>query len=69
MQTDTIIRRIEVPGAGSRAVRVRAGELVRVVDVDGGQVGDVFAPGRHARPPVFACRLTLTVGDPAWRLA
>ncbi len=43
MQTDTIIRRIEVPGAGGGAVRVRAGELVRVVDVDGGQVGDVFA--------------------------
>ena len=43
MQTDTIIRRIEVPGGAGRAVRVRAGELVRVVDRDGGQVGDVFA--------------------------
>lgn len=43
MQTDTIIRRIEVPGGTGRAVRLRAGELVRVVDVAGGQVGDVFA--------------------------
>ena len=43
MQTDTIIRRVEVPGGAGRAVRVRAGELVRVVDVGGGQVGDVFA--------------------------
>jgi uncharacterized protein YcgI (DUF1989 family) len=54
MQTDTIIRRIEVPGGTGRAVRVRAGELVRVVDVEGGQVGDVFAftleaPDEHPR--------------------
>ena len=35
--------RIDVPGASGRAVRVRAGELVRIVDVAGGQVGDVFA--------------------------
>jgi uncharacterized protein YcgI (DUF1989 family) len=43
MQSDTITRRIEVPGGTGRAARVRAGELVRVVDVAGGQVGDVFA--------------------------
>jgi uncharacterized protein YcgI (DUF1989 family) len=43
MQTDTITRRIVVPGGTGRAVRVRAGELVRIVDVAGGQVGDVFA--------------------------
>ncbi|MEV6908548.1 urea carboxylase-associated family protein [Amycolatopsis sp. NPDC051071] len=33
----------EVPPGTGRAVRVAAGELVRVIDVDGGQVGDVFA--------------------------
>src|SRR5918997_4522488 len=43
MQTDTISRRIDVAGGTGGALRVRAGELVRVVDVDGGQVGDVFA--------------------------
>jgi uncharacterized protein YcgI (DUF1989 family) len=37
------MQRIEVPAASGRAVRVRAGELVRVVDIEGGQVGDVFA--------------------------
>jgi uncharacterized protein len=43
MQNDTITRRIEVPAGTGRAVHVRTGELVRVVDVDGGQVGDLFA--------------------------
>ncbi|WP_181776733.1 DUF1989 domain-containing protein [Amycolatopsis pittospori] len=33
----------EVPPGTARAVRVAAGELVRVIDVEGGQVGDVFA--------------------------
>jgi uncharacterized protein len=32
-----------VPAGGGRAVAVRAGQRVRVVDVEGGQVGDVFA--------------------------
>ncbi|MFJ4104312.1 DUF1989 domain-containing protein [Amycolatopsis japonica] len=35
--------RTEVPPGTGRAVRVAAGDLVRVIDVDGGQVGDVFA--------------------------
>ncbi|MBB5851077.1 DUF1989 domain-containing protein [Amycolatopsis umgeniensis] len=35
--------RTEVPPGTAKAVRVAAGELVRVIDVDGGQVGDVFA--------------------------
>ncbi|UUV30993.1 urea carboxylase-associated family protein [Amycolatopsis roodepoortensis] len=35
--------RTEVPPGTARAVRVAAGDLVRVIDVDGGQVGDVFA--------------------------
>jgi uncharacterized protein YcgI (DUF1989 family) len=44
--------RIVVPAGAGRAVLVREGERVRVVDVDGGQVGDVFAfvaqdPGEH----------------------
>jgi uncharacterized protein YcgI (DUF1989 family) len=77
MQTDTITRRIEVPGGTGRAVRVRAGELVRVVDVAGGQVGDVFAfaleaPDRHpgnehhsaAHTRAATSRLFPAVGEP-----
>ena len=32
-----------VPGGEARAVSVRAGQYVRVTDVEGGQVGDLFA--------------------------
>jgi uncharacterized protein YcgI (DUF1989 family) len=72
MQTDTIIRRVEVPGGAGRAVRVRAGELVRVVDIDGGQVGDVFAfaaatPDEHhsgAHTRAATSRLFPAVGEP-----
>ncbi|GAA1202490.1 DUF1989 domain-containing protein [Pseudonocardia alaniniphila] len=34
---------VEVPAGTGRAVRVAAGDRVRVIDPDGGQVGDVFA--------------------------
>jgi hypothetical protein len=34
---------VEVPAGTGRAVRVTAGDRVRVIDPDGGQVGDVFA--------------------------
>ncbi|MFF5264369.1 DUF1989 domain-containing protein [Actinomadura viridis] len=37
------IGRTVVPAGEGRAVRVRAGQRVRVVDVEGGQVGDLFA--------------------------
>ena len=35
--------RVVVPAGAGRAVRVRRGEHVRVIDVEGGQVGDLFA--------------------------
>ena len=35
--------RVVVPAGAGRAVRVRRGEYVRVIDVEGGQVGDLFA--------------------------
>lgn len=35
--------RIEVPAGAGRAVPVRAGQHIRVIDVEGGQVGDLFA--------------------------
>jgi uncharacterized protein YcgI (DUF1989 family) len=34
---------LEVPAGAGRAVGVRRGDRVRVIDVDGGQVGDLFA--------------------------
>jgi len=34
---------VDVPAGSGRAVTVRAGETVRVIDVEGGQVGDIFA--------------------------
>ncbi|WP_231514541.1 DUF1989 domain-containing protein [Mycobacterium sp. URHB0044] len=44
--------RVVVPAGAGRAVWVRRGERVRVIDVEGGQVADVFAfaaddPGEH----------------------
>ena len=46
MEATNIIGRtskIPVPASEARAVTVRAGQRVRVVDIEGGQVGDVFA--------------------------
>lgn len=37
------VHRIEVPAREGRALRVAAGQRLRVVDVEGRQVGDVFA--------------------------
>lgn len=37
------VQRIVVPAREGRAVRVAAGQLFRVVDLDGQQVGDLFA--------------------------
>jgi uncharacterized protein YcgI (DUF1989 family) len=34
---------VEVPAGAGRAVLVRRGEQMRIVDVEGGQVGDLFA--------------------------
>ena len=37
------MREVVVPAGEGRAVRIRHNEVFRVVDVDGGQVGDLFA--------------------------
>ena len=34
---------VEVPGYSGRSVHVRAGESVRITDIEGAQVGDMFA--------------------------
>ena len=64
-------RRIEIPARQGRAVRVEAGRSFRVVDVEGGQVADLFAfclddPGEylsaeHTRAQLF--RLFPRVGE------
>jgi uncharacterized protein len=43
MELTNATSRIVVPAGAGRAVWVRRGEQVRVIDVEGGQVGDVFA--------------------------
>ena len=37
------VARTVIPAGRARAVRVRRGELIRLVDLEGGQVGDLFA--------------------------
>src|SRR5947207_15220514 len=61
-----------VPGGQGRAVVVRQGQYVRVVDVEGGQVGDLFAfaaadPGEFAsagHTRLAISRLFPRPGDP-----
>ena len=43
MEATNSISRTVVPAGAGRAVTLRAGQQVRLVDVEGGQVGDVFA--------------------------
>ncbi len=53
MEDDVVSESVLVPPGEGRAVLVREGHHVRVVDVEGGQVGDLFAvaaadPGEYA---------------------
>jgi len=67
----SITQRIVVPAGEGRAARVRAGESSRVVDISGGQVGDLFAfvdgatseymSAEHTRPSIR--RLFPIAGD------
>ncbi|NED97901.1 urea carboxylase-associated family protein [Phytoactinopolyspora alkaliphila] len=47
MTSNALINQIEVPARQARVVELAAGESARIVDVEGGQVGDVFAFNRH----------------------
>jgi uncharacterized protein YcgI (DUF1989 family) len=52
-EDEAVIESVLVPPSEGRAVLVREGQHVRVVDVEGGQVGDLFAvavadPGEYA---------------------
>jgi uncharacterized protein len=67
------MRNVVVPAGEGRAVRVREGELVRIIDVFGGQVGDLFVfvdgqmseymSAEHTRPSIR--RLFPAPGDVA----
>lgn len=67
-----MVESVRVPGGEGRAVVVRQGQHVRVVDVEGGQVGDLFAfavadPGEFAsagHTRVAIGRLFPRPGDP-----
>src|SRR5260370_22004296 len=62
---------VVVPGGGGRAVWVRYGEHLRIVDVEGGQVGDLFAfagadPGEYlsaSHTRTSASRLFPRIGE------
>lgn len=66
-------RRVAVPAGEGRAVRVREGERVRIIDLFGGQVGDLFVfvdgqnseymSAEHTRPSIR--RLFPVPGDVA----
>ncbi|WP_169947468.1 DUF1989 domain-containing protein [Microbispora sp. H11081] len=72
MDSITVAERTVVPAREARAVRVPKGRRVSVVDLEGGQVGDVFAfaaddvtehlSASHTRSSTN--RLFPTVGDP-----
>jgi uncharacterized protein YcgI (DUF1989 family) len=63
---------VEVPGYHGRAVRVAAGARIRVTDVEGAQIGDMFAISASdrfeylspAQTRNFVRRLFPSVGDP-----
>src|SRR5712691_762417 len=67
-----VIQAVRVPGGEGRAAMVQAGQSFRVVDVDGGQVGDLFAftaadPGEFASAEhtrVAIAKLFPQPGDP-----
>lgn len=52
---------IEVPGYQGRAVEVRQGDRVRITDVEGCQIGDLFLIGLHDPMEVLSPALTRLV--------
>ncbi|MFF0307395.1 DUF1989 domain-containing protein [Streptosporangium sp. NPDC004379] len=72
MKPTTVEERVVVPAREGRAVTVTAGQRVRVVDLEGGQVGDLFAfaaddPAEHlsaSHTRSRTSRLFPAVGEP-----
>jgi uncharacterized protein len=68
-----MIRRIEIPAAGGRPLLLKRGERLRIIDVEGGQSGDLMAfslDGRHRLSNGctfdYIGRLYLSTGDVLW---
>lgn len=66
-----LIETIDVPPAEARAFQVLKGQLIRVIDVEGKQVGDFISYNLHDKTEVFSAgrtrtnnyRLRITTGD------
>src|SRR5262245_36042919 len=61
MNSKTATQTIEVPGYQGRAVEVRKGDLVRITDVEGCQIGDLFLIARNDPMEIFSPALTRLV--------
>ena len=55
------VEKIDVPGYQGRAIEVRKGDLVRVIDVEGCQIGDLFLIARDDPMEIFSPALTRLV--------
>lgn len=58
---DTQHKTIEVPGYQGRAVEVRAGDMVRITDVEGCQIGDLFLIAQDDPREIFSAARTRLV--------
>jgi uncharacterized protein YcgI (DUF1989 family) len=54
MSTDSPERTIEVPGYQGRAIEVRQGRRIRITDVEGCQIGDLFLIGLDDPHEIFS---------------
>jgi uncharacterized protein len=61
MNTNAAVKTIEVPGYQGRAVEVNKGERVRITDVEGCQIGDLFLTARTDPMEIFGPALTRLV--------
>ena len=61
MSTDAPDQSIVVPGYEGRAVEVRRGNRVRITDVEGSQIGDLFLIARDDPTEIFSPALTRLV--------
>jgi uncharacterized protein len=72
MEADMMERRI-IPAAGGVGLRLARGERLRVIDIEGGQSGDVFACSADGRERLsngrtfdYQGKVYLTTGDVLW---
>jgi uncharacterized protein YcgI (DUF1989 family) len=61
MKSNVPEKTIEVPGYQGRAVEVRTGDRIRITDVEGCQIGDLFLIARDDPMEIFSPALTRLV--------